>query len=71
MGKYGFGTRLFTRKLLKSRKVHFVATDAHDTGRRAPLLSECREYVERKIDSAYADDIFYNNPLAVIKGEII
>lgn len=71
MGKYGFGIRLFTRKLLKSRKVHFVATDAHDTQRRAPLLSECREYVERKIDRAYAEEIFYNNPLAIIKGEII
>lgn len=71
MGKYGFGIKHFTRKLLKEQKVHFVATDAHDTKSRVPRLAECRAFVEKKISVAYAEDIFYNNPLAVINGEQI
>ncbi|WP_026518102.1 CpsB/CapC family capsule biosynthesis tyrosine phosphatase [Butyrivibrio sp. MC2021] len=71
MGKYGFGTAHFTKKLIKEDLVHFVATDAHDTVRRAPHLAECRKYVERKYGLDTADRLFYDNPLSVIHNEII
>ena len=71
MGKYGFGIKLFVKKLLKNRLVHFVATDAHDIRRRAPKLADCRSYIQRKYGKDYADRIFYNNPMSVIHGEII
>ena len=45
MGGYGFGISHFTRKLLKEELVHFVASDAHDRGRRAPQLVDCRNYI--------------------------
>lgn len=71
MGKYGFGISHFTKKLLKERLVHFVATDAHDTKGRSPQLSECRGYVARKFGSDYADSLFYDNPMCVIKNIVI
>ena len=71
MGKYGFGISHFTKKLLKRNLVHFVASDAHDTRNRAPQLMECRQYIARKYGEAYADLLFYDNPMSVINNEII
>jgi len=71
MGRYGLGIKHFTRSLLKSQKVHFVATDAHDAGKRSPKLSECRRFVEGKYGEGYANDIFFNNPLHILKHQII
>lgn len=71
IGKYGWGIKFFVKKLLKNRQVHFVATDAHDTGRRAPELADCRSYVERKYGREYANRIFFDNPISIIRGEII
>lgn len=71
MGKYGFGISHFSRKLIKNGLVHFIATDAHDTGRRAPELLECRKYAERKFGKNTADRLFFDNPMSVIHNETI
>lgn len=71
MGKYGFGISHFTKKLLKNHLVHFVATDAHDTGKRAPELAECRDFISRKFGQDYSDRLLWNNPMSVIRGEMI
>ena len=71
MGKFGFGTKQFTRKLLKQRQVHFVATDAHDTGKRAPYLSDCAEYVSRKYDRDYSRELFHDNPECILQDKEI
>ena len=71
MGKYGFGISHFTKKLLKNRRVHFVATDAHDTDRRAPKLKECYDYVSGKFGDGYASRLFYDNPMSIIRNEMI
>ncbi len=71
MGNYGFGISRFTKKLLSDGRVHFVASDAHDTGRRAPKLLDCRKYVERKLGEDYAKEIFFLNAANVIRNEPI
>ncbi|MBQ9590084.1 MAG: protein-tyrosine-phosphatase [Butyrivibrio sp.] len=71
MGKYGFGISHFTKKLLKKRLVNFVATDAHDCHKRAPEISDCRDYVARKFGDDYSDRIFFSNPMSIINKEII
>ena len=71
MGKYGFGISHFTKKLLNEELVHFVASDAHDTGRRAPNLLDCRNYVERKYGEDYGKKLFFTNPANVIRNELI
>lgn len=71
MGKYGFGIAHFTKKLLKKHLVHFVASDAHDTQKRAPLLQDCRNYVDKKIGAEYGQKIFWENPVRVLENKMI
>lgn len=71
MGKFGFGTKQFTKKVLKRQLVHFVATDAHDTEKRGPHISECAKYISRKFGEAYAEELLYENPMHVIRNEYI
>ncbi|MCM1122135.1 MAG: hypothetical protein NC416_06100 [Eubacterium sp.] len=71
MGKSDPGTRRFVRRILKQRQVHFIATDAHDLGRRAPYLADCADYVGRKYGEAYSRELFYDNPLHVIRDQEI
>lgn len=71
LGDFGFGIGHFCKKLLKNNIVHFVASDAHDTRRRAPKLSECYRFVEKKFGEEYATRLFTMNPARVIKNETI
>lgn len=71
MGEYGFGTRLFVRKLLKEQLVHFVATDTHDTGKRAPHMKECADFLERKYGEEYRRRLLDINPMHVIRNEYL
>lgn len=66
MGQFGMGTKQLARKLLKYRVVHFVATDAHDSGRRTPALSECARYLERKHGEEYMEELLRINPMHMI-----
>ncbi|MCM1121714.1 MAG: hypothetical protein NC416_03935 [Eubacterium sp.] len=71
MGNFGFAAKQFTRKLLKQRLVSFVASDAHDTGRRAPRLAECAGYIGKKFGEDYRRELFCGNPVHVIEDEYI
>ncbi len=71
MGNLGFETRLFARKLLKERLVHFVATDAHDTGKRSPYIKECASLIGKKYGEDYRRELMYENPVHVIRNEYI
>lgn len=69
MGKFGWGTKRFTRKLLKQHQVHFVATDAHDAKKRAPHMAACAEYISRKYGENYSRRLFYENPGRILQRE--
>ena len=71
MGAAGFKIKDCTRKLLKQGLVQFVATDAHDTKKRAPELKKCADFIARKYGEEYAVDIFRNNPKHIIRNEIL
>lgn len=71
MGTFGFAARQFTKKLLKQQMVTFIASDAHDTGRRAPHLADCADYVAKKFGKDYSQEILYDNPMRVIRDVYI
>lgn len=71
MGEFGSKTKRFVKNILKQRQVHFIATDAHDLGKRAPYLSNCADYVRKKYGEDYCNKLFYENPLYVIRDEEI
>lgn len=71
MGKHGLGVKLFCHKLLKAQDAHFIASDAHDTKKRPPLLRDCFLWVRKKYGAEYAARVFYHNAQAVIANRII
>lgn len=71
MGQYGFAVKGLTRKMLKRGMIHFVATDAHDTERRSPCLSQCAEYIGKKYGESSRRRLFYDHPMCVLQDEYI
>lgn len=67
MGAHGFAVKRFARKLLKNRQVDFVATDAHDTKERKPLLRSCFLWVRNKCGQDYAAQVFFENAREMIE----
>ena len=67
-GAFGSRVRLFTLRLLEARAVHLVSTDAHDTSRRSPRLSEARRVVEEELGSEEAERIFVERPVRILEG---
>jgi len=55
--------------LLKRDAVHFLATDAHDTKRRPPVLSQARDEVAELCGDDVARALVEENPRAVINGQ--
>jgi len=71
MGKTGYQTKNFTRRLLKNKLVHFVATDAHNADSRGPVLKDCAKYISRKHGSDYMQKLLCTNPAQIIANEYI
>lgn len=61
IGKDGFRAKAYTKKLLAGGLVDFVGSDCHSSNRRRSHMGKCREYLYKKFDKRYVDDIFYNN----------
>lgn len=57
--------------LLKRDAVHFLATDAHDTKRRPPVLSEGYDEAVELCGNDVARALVEENPRAVVSGEAL
>jgi len=57
--------------LLKRDAVHFLASDAHDTKRRPPVMSEARKALAELRGDAVANALVNENPQAVIQGQAL
>ncbi|MEP6643918.1 MAG: CpsB/CapC family capsule biosynthesis tyrosine phosphatase [Acidobacteriaceae bacterium] len=55
--------------LLKNNAVHVVATDAHDTKRRVPILSAARASIAETFGSDIARALVEENPRAIIRDK--
>ena len=70
-GFWGERPEIVARWLLDRSAVHFLATDAHDTKRRVPILSQARDVTSRIAGSEYAQALVESNPAAVVAGQPI
>lgn len=59
------------KKLMKRALVHVVASDAHDTGARAPLLSETEKAISERYGEELARLLLCEIPTRILKGEHI
>ena len=70
-GYWGEAARRSARALLEQQAVHVVATDAHDSRRRVPMLSQARQAVALWYGEERARTLVEDNPRAIVSGEKI
>ena len=68
-GRWGEPALAYARSLLDRNAVHVLATDAHDTVHRPPILSAARDYVSRHYDADLARALVEDNPGAIVAGQ--
>lgn len=68
-GHWGERPQRMAEWLLKSDAVHIVASDAHDTRHRAPILSAALERVSSFTNKDLAQALFVDNPGAIVSTE--
>jgi protein-tyrosine phosphatase len=68
-GRFGAQARRASRRLIREGLAHLVATDAHDTARRPPLLRDAHAQVVRWVGFDQAQRLFVHNPQAVAAGQ--
>lgn len=67
-GRFGKTARSFSTELLRRNLVHFIASDAHDTKHRPPVLRDAFQWVAREYGEELAQRLFVDNPRATIEG---
>ena len=65
-GSWGARARQVAEWLLQRKGVHFIATDAHDTERRPPVLSAARRALAKQFGEPIAHALVEANPQAVM-----
>lgn len=71
LGVNGGREKSFLKHLLRKGCVQFIATDAHDTKERPPLLAKCVTYVWKKYGEEQALELFVRNPRRLLNNEVI
>ena len=70
-GVFGTAPRKMSEWLLENSLAHFIASDAHGTRRRKPLMRRSYDRACELVGQRYAEAICCQNPLAVVKGQPI
>ena len=70
-GNSGKSVQKFIKKLLKKHLVHFVASDAHSDGHRAPRFAEAVKVLMKLCGTDYCMDLLWNNANRLINNEEI
>ena len=66
-GKWYEETTRWCRKMLKDEKIHFLATDMHNTKARKPSTQGAEVWMAKHLDSIYMKKLCYKNALKLIK----
>lgn len=68
-GNSGWALKRFTRKMMMSGMIQFVATDAHDLEKRRPRLEKVSTWIEKKLGESEMQDYLYENPLKILENK--
>ena len=69
LGGLGHGSKVRARRLLDAGAVDLIASDAHDLARRPPQLRPCYDFVSRKYGEDYAQHLFREEPLRILRSD--
>lgn len=67
-GRFGRDAQRVAEEWLMADRVHFFASDAHDTKNRPLILSEAYKIVAKRRGEEVAQALFTENPLAAFEG---
>jgi protein-tyrosine phosphatase len=70
-GRFGRQAKAAAERLIESRLVHFVASDAHDCTHRPPVLTDAYTRLADSFGEERIRPMFVDNPRAVLTGEPI
>lgn len=70
-GAAGRETKKFCKRLLKEKLVHFLATDAHSDGARAPRIGKDVTKMLLRIDTDYYEKLLSENPGKILLNQRI
>ena len=68
LGRFGQRAQKAVERFMERGLAHFVASDAHDAKRRAPVLAEAYQHVAGRYGERRAEALFVTNPRAVLEG---
>ncbi len=71
VGDYGKEIKKFCKLAIKENVIHFLATDAHSAGHRAPRLEACIKKVKRYAGEEAVMRLLINNPQKIIENQDI
>ena len=71
LGHFGKGPQRVSQQLVASRRVHVVATDAHNITSRPPVMSEAYTYLANKFGKEEAESLCVENPRRIFYGETL
>lgn len=71
IGKQGKEIQRFCNLLIGRNMVHLVATDAHSSQRRRPMMKDAYQYIEKKYSKEIADNLFINNAQCILDNKEI
>lgn len=70
-GENGYSYKRLSKRLLKYKLVHFVATDSHNDRMKSPRLKRCALYLSKKYGEEYAKELLVENQKKVIANQYI
>lgn len=71
LGGFGSEAKSAAHQLIGARLTHFVASDAHDTRHRPPVLQEAYTSLAAQYGKRVAEVLFRENPRAALAGESV
>jgi protein-tyrosine phosphatase len=67
-GKFGARAQYWGERFLNEGQTHILATDAHSTGRRSPVLSEAVALAVKAVGPVEAENMVLHRPQAVLRN---
>lgn len=67
LGLEGHGPKKYCKKLLKEGWADMIASDSHGIDKRSCHMEKCYTYVGKKFGTDYADALFMDNALEILK----
>ncbi len=71
LGTFGSRARDAAFSMIDAGLVHVIASDGHDVSNRPPVLAESYAFVEDRWGQDIAQQLFVENPQAVLEGRLI